>query len=63
MPVKPKDFDIFLDTISNKAVSVLWNSVISYFVDQQVVVIQCLSLIGDISVVKDKCSDSCVRDV
>ncbi len=62
IPVKPKDYAVIFDAISSKVVSLLRNSAHYINADQQP--LNCDKLfIGDINIVKDKCSNRYIRNI
>ncbi len=56
IPVKPKDYAVIFDAIPSKVVSLLHNSAHYINADQQPLTSDII-FIGDINVVKDKCSN------
>lgn len=62
--VKPKDYAIIFDAIPSKVVSLLRNSEYSSVnVDQQHPICSDTIFIGDIHIVKDKCSNKYIRNI
>ncbi len=62
IPVKPKDYAVIFDAISSKVVSLLRNSAHYINADQQPLNCDIL-FIGDINIVKDKCSNRYIRNI
>ncbi len=60
--MKPKDYAVIFDVISSKVVSLLRNSAHYTNADQQPLYCDIL-FIGDINVVKDKCSNRYIRNM
>ncbi len=58
--MKPKDYAVIFDAISSKVVSLLRNSAHYINADQQPLNCDIL-FIGDINIVKDKCSNRYIR--
>ncbi len=60
--MKPKDYAVIFDVISSKVVSLLRNSAHYINADQQPLYCDIL-FIGDINIVKDKCSNRYIRNM
>ncbi len=60
--MKPKDYAVIFDAISSKVVSLLQNSAHYINADQQPLYCDIL-FIGDINIVKDKCSNRYIRNM